>query len=100
MAEERKLIYKDEARAAVLRENPAAAWCIDRIKPVAAVEVVHGRWDRLENKYIDMFKCSVCRSECCVPTCMTVPMYDYCPYCGAKMDGGNEDDFAEGNQND
>ena len=34
----RELIYKDEARRAVLENAAGIAWCIDRIKPVAVVE--------------------------------------------------------------
>lgn len=55
-------------------------------------EVVHGRWLKLDmHKGMEQHKCSVCRSECYVPTCMGEPMYDYCPSCGAKMDGGKDD---------
>ena len=35
---EKELIYKDDARAAILRAEPRAAYCIDRVKPVDAVE--------------------------------------------------------------
>lgn len=34
----RELIYKDEARRAVLQNTPNIAWCIDRINPVAVVD--------------------------------------------------------------
>lgn len=40
----RELIYKDEARKAIMQTNDMFAYCIDRVKPVDAVEVVHGRW--------------------------------------------------------
>lgn len=55
--------------------------CIDRQPTVDAVEVVHGRWISLEPE-IGLYGCSECehkilRSEC-----------NYCPNCGAKMDGG------------
>lgn len=40
MTKEKQLIYKDDARASVLRENPSAAYCIDNVKVVDAVEVV------------------------------------------------------------
>lgn len=61
---------------------------IDAQPTVDAVPVVHGHWVRLDaHKGIEQFKCSVCRSECYVPTCMNEPMFDYCPYCGALMDG-------------
>ena len=38
----RELIYKDEARRAILQTNSMFAYCINNIKPVDAVEVVHG----------------------------------------------------------
>lgn len=56
---------------------------------VDAVKVVHGRWEKMDTRYVEQFKCSVCRSEVYVQTCMGEPMFDYCPHCGAKMDGGN-----------
>ena len=34
----RELIYKDEARRAVLKNAPNAAWCLDRVKTVMVVE--------------------------------------------------------------
>lgn len=34
----RELIYKDEARRAVLQNAAGIAWCIDRIKPVMVVD--------------------------------------------------------------
>ena len=56
---------------------------------VDAVEVVHGRWV-LQRYYGGMRKGMVARiicSECGYPNEKT----NYCPNCGAKMDGGNED---------
>ena len=66
---------------------------------VDAVEVVHGRWimDKLEigNPYdgnstmvVDIGNCS-----CCGYRCEMLPVMNYCPNCGTKMDGdgnGNE----------
>lgn len=34
----RELIYKDEARRAVLQNAPGVAWCIDSIKPVVVID--------------------------------------------------------------
>lgn len=56
---------------------------------VYAVEVVHGRWKKANNRpksYIRV--CSVCGKEAyfCGKGCS----YKYCPNCGAKMDGGEE----------
>ena len=58
--------------------------------PVDAVEVVHGRWEQVDHDgswRVDM--CSICHRR------MHYVDYDqpyqYCPNCGAKMDGGKAD---------
>ena len=62
--------------------------CIKNAPTVDAVEVVHGRWIE---KYHDnplggyyLGHCSVCDEP-------DGRKKNYCPNCGAKMDGGNED---------
>ena len=54
--------------------------------PAANVRtVVHGRWIwRTENKY----RCNNCGRHTLVDEVMDEPVYNYCPYCGAQMDGG------------
>ena len=60
---------------------------IDAQPTVDAVPVVHGRWGNYD-PYLDGYRCSRCKlsHRCCTP---------YCPNCGAKMDGGNEDGTAQ-----
>lgn len=86
MVTEKQLIYKNEARAAVLHENPSIVHCIDRLKVVDAVEVVHGRWE-------DGI-CTMCGYP--IPTDSKYDFINeddclFCYHCGAKMRGGNED---------
>lgn len=61
---------------------------VDRQPTIDAVRVVHGKW--VEYPRAHYFKCSNCK--------YTVPYrkanlfngkreYNYCPHCGAKMDG-------------
>lgn len=71
-----------------------AVYHVKNTVPTAdVVEVVHGRWIKLDaHKGMEQFKCSVCRSECYVPTCMGEPMYAFCPNCGNPMDGGAENE--------
>ena len=67
---------------------------------VDAVEVVHGRWepdlDHLDGQpykdewYGYIFKCSACGGTMMGDGDL-VCRDNYCPHCGAKMDGGNED---------
>ena len=73
-------------------------WCgteiisvIDQEPTVDAVEVVHGHWTTLYTvdtwmgiSKIDCFVCSECGKS-------SKAKGNYCPNCGAKMDGGNED---------
>lgn len=50
-----------------------------------AVEIRHGYWIESD---ADGFVCSVCRNGYRnQPTLMGKPMFDYCPVCGARMDG-------------
>ena len=64
---------------------------------VDATEVVHGRWDEIPNKYMSVTtktgsysghatSCSVCHEV--NPNAFKT---NYCPNCGAKMDGGKGD---------
>ena len=57
--------------------------------PVADVAPVrHGRWISVPHKLARI--CSVCnRDEPYKFADIDADVYDYCPSCGAKMDGGN-----------
>lgn len=57
---------------------------ISNAPTVDAVEVVHGRW---EWKTEDIYRCSNCGEDSHVKEVMGQPDWDYCPNCGAKMDG-------------
>lgn len=50
--------------------------------------VVHGRW---EWDTEDIYMCSNCCRKSHVKEVMGQPDWDFCPVCGAKMDGGSED---------
>ena len=80
-----KLIYASAARKAILEADPKLAYCIDNIPGVDAVEVVHGRWERViptksAAKWSIKVSCSVCHKQ-------GYTHHKYCPNCGAKMDG-------------
>ena len=82
MANEKKLIYADDARRAILETEPKLAYCIERIKAVDAVEVVHGRWisktHDSEPFEFTLYHCSECDTPCAMER-------NFCSYCGADM---------------
>ncbi len=62
---------------------------ISKLTTVDAVPVVHGRWVKVDHYPPE---CSIC-GDIAPLTCDGEAHYmgNYCPNCGAKMDGGNED---------
>ena len=80
------LVYKMKELCKAVKAVAAAAPTVD------AVEVVHGRWiekvDMVESYLAD---CTEVFYECSVCECANIGESPYCPNCGAKMDGGNED---------
>ena len=59
MVNKRQLIYKDDARKAVLKASPSSVWCIDNIKPVNAVEVVRCDQCRFHSYSISNLWCDI-----------------------------------------
>ena len=58
----------------------------DSIVEEELAPVQHGRW---EWDTEDIYRCSNCAEKSHVKEVMGHPEWDYCPNCGAKMDGGN-----------
>ena len=54
---------------------------INSLPPVTA-ESKTGHWEWLTE---DKYRCSNCNYETRVDECMNKPMYDFCPFCGARM---------------
>lgn len=64
--------------------------CVVRTSPTAdVVEVKQGKWYRHTKKEHGdtCFHCSVCE-KMALSDCLVWELTDYCPHCGAKMDGG------------
>ena len=59
---------------------------IDNAPSADVAQVRHGRW---EWDTEDIYRCSNCAEKSHVKEVMGHPEWDYCPNCGAKMDGGN-----------
>ena len=62
-----------------------------RIPSANVVPVRHGRWKPMDRTFgRSVYYCSVCEQAEDVPTAMGVPMFTYCPNCGARMDGDGD----------
>lgn len=60
---------------------------IDNAPTVDSVEVVHGRWEPCAiqpNGFVGSYRCTACGNA-------SINDSNYCPNCGAKMNGGNDD---------
>ena len=80
-----------EAAIEVIMSQPPDAhypqWYADKIKGISAADVAHvrhGRWLPFHSTAAgDIQYCSACEIGCTWKP-------NYCPNCGAKMDGGND----------
>lgn len=80
-----------------------AAMFADGIPTADVAPVVHGRWIPSESDFDDDdtlfdveewcdWQCSACREDICYDDPMPIKLLpNYCPNCGAKMDGGGGD---------
>ncbi len=85
MENEKRLIDANALKEQFVQDYAyAAATMVDDAPTVDAVEVVHGRWERVDES---LFRCSAC-SEWIL---MQNDWYYYCPNCGAKMEGERKD---------
>ena len=46
-----------------------------------------GKWEWLGHS---KYRCTACERATYVETVMNKPAYDFCPHCGARMDGDNQ----------
>lgn len=64
---------------------------------VAPQEIRHGEWEGMADSYYngallyDMWQCSECGCGCEADEAVEKPNWNFCPNCGAKMDGGQKD---------
>ena len=97
MAENYKLLYEQTKRMLEKYQDeivPGLRKAIEDLKKERA-EVVHGRWEQKEF-WTDggTWRCSECgRQIMFMKGTPTTEKMHYCPNCGAKMDGGNNNGF-------
>lgn len=73
------------------------AYGMVQMMPTADVAPVrHGQWEKSEDIYLgfDVFCCSECGEEWVFESLddTVLEKYRYCPACGAKMDGGEDNE--------
>lgn len=61
---------------------------IHELPTIVAVPLVHGRW-RINKQFAD-YECSECGQGDIISPYFKRLKLNYCPNCGAKMDGGAE----------
>ena len=73
------------------------AKALNSIPAADVVPVRHGRWLHTEEplgwKDVDCMECSACHDSWIIEEdyCFDdMPLWNYCPSCGAKMDGGED----------
>ena len=66
----------------------AAKSAIDQMPAADVVEVVHARWEKIhDDPSVNKYRCTNCKAE---------KMRDnYCPNCGAKMDGATDNNVGD-----
>ena len=76
-----------------IEEQVKELGCMDFIARADVQEIKHGEWIKMDiiPDNVDYY-CSKCRNFIDIATGRETPTdrdFVYCPYCGAKMDGGN-----------
>lgn len=85
-SEMNKLPFTEEAAMEIL-------WAIDHIPTADVAPVVHSSWEEIKDPphgvFDYHFRCKKCHGETPQKAYLIAP--DYCPICGAKMDGKDND---------
>lgn len=68
----------------------AAAKMIELLPAVDVAPVRHGRWEYCPDseEWANAYLCSICEGHALTDGDYRHELTDYCPHCGAKMDGG------------
>ena len=93
-----RYIEVDDAASAIYHHFPSirtmaeARGIIEEAPTIDAVSVVHGEWKPFDQAWgRQIWYCTACETSMHMPTKMGKPMYEYCPYCGAKMKGADDE---------
>jgi len=88
-----RLIDADEVIKAVndlmMVDKTVMGFVLMNAPTVDAVPVVHGRWNCSDDAYENAV-CSVCGWDTVEPWVHIKEWFEFCPHCGAKMDGNGD----------
>lgn len=99
-AEELELEYYDlsiHGTIAVKSVLPIFADLLEKQPTADVVEIRHGHWEVCSDEYeicASEFVCSVCKESFCSSELTDEQFFEmmqYCPHCGARMDGDEND---------
>ena len=80
-------LMENEKAVTAMAEYIERAAALSLVRPDAPEDVVHGRWETNSDRP-DSLICSICK---CGFDMWKHDPHNYCPNCGAKMDGGISD---------
>ena len=66
-------------------QHEALREAIERVPAADVQPVKHGK--NLNEEWPSLFECSICHWSCWDTYCGDTDIYNYCPNCGARMDG-------------
>lgn len=84
------MILNDDNLAQRVIDNNDVQWCLSELQDMLAADVapvVHGRWETNSDRP-DTLICSMCK---CGFDMWKHDPHNYCPNCGAKMDGDSDE---------
>lgn len=84
-------IWKDQDYIKLSSQETKARIMLDAVPTADVAEVRHGHWEQEQPQY-RLYKCSACNKVCFVERWGDkIVLYDYCPNCGARMDGESDE---------
>lgn len=80
----------DHEKGCCPRFNRVIRETVEEVKE--AHQEKRGRWVKLDmHPHLADHKCTACGESTYVPTCMGKPIYLFCPWCGARMEGEEDE---------
>lgn len=83
-------VYEDAENR--LERNEITLGEFERLVDIEVIEPKRGEWIEFDTKWgRSLYYCTNCMETSEVPTVFGNPLYDFCPNCGAKMKGADDE---------